>query len=186
MGGNFVARADDASALFWNPAGAAIITDYKMTFGHTLWFADLTHDYFGMVVPWSEGAIGLSVVALNTGEGEVTTIAEPEGTGLTWDVSDLAVGLTYARPLTDRFSVGITGKYINESLYNESASTFAVDNRYAPRRRLQGDANRHVHLQFRGPDETRGKRPDAGRRHQRGRHQRIGDQSLHHRLVASP
>jgi hypothetical protein len=29
--------------------------------------------------------------------------------------------------LTDRFSVGITGKYINESLYNESASTFAVD-----------------------------------------------------------
>jgi hypothetical protein len=127
MGGNFVARADDASALFWNPAGAAITTDRKMTFGHTLWFADISHDYFGMVIPWSQGAIGFSVVALNMGEEEVTTIEEPEGTGITWDVSDLAVGLTYARPLTDRFSVGITGKYINESLYNESASTFAVD-----------------------------------------------------------
>jgi hypothetical protein len=127
MGGNFVALADDATALFWNPAGAARIFERRLTFGHTEWFADISHDFFGMVIPWSEGAIGVSVVALNTGEMEQTTVEEPEGTGILFDFSDLAFGITYARPLTDRFSVGITGKYINESLFNESASTFAVD-----------------------------------------------------------
>ncbi len=127
MGGNFVATADDATSLFWNPAGAGIITERMLTFGHTEWFADISHDFFGMVVPWSQGAIGLSVIALSTGEMEQTTLEEPEGTGTFFDFSDIAFGLTYARPLTDRFSVGITGKYISESAFNESASTFAVD-----------------------------------------------------------
>jgi hypothetical protein len=127
MGGNFVALADDATSLFWNPAGAAVITERKLSFGHTIWFADISHDFFSMVVPWSQGAIGVSVVALNTDEMEQTTPEQPEGTGVLFDFSDLAFGLTFARPLTDRFSVGITGKYISESAFNESASTFAVD-----------------------------------------------------------
>jgi len=127
MGGNFVALANDATTLYWNPAGAAIITERMLTFSHTLWFADITHDYFGMVVPWSQGAIGLSVIALNTGEMEQTTLEKPEGTGSYFDFSDLTLGLTLSRPLTDRFSVGITGKYIAENLFNESASAFAFD-----------------------------------------------------------
>jgi hypothetical protein len=127
MGGNFVALANDATTLFWNPAGAANILERRLTFGHTEWFAGISHDYFGMVIPGTAGAIGISVVALNTGEMEQTTVDQPEGTGIRFDFSDLAFGVTYARPLTDRFAVGITGKYISENAFNESASTFAVD-----------------------------------------------------------
>jgi hypothetical protein len=64
---------------------------------------------------------------LNTGEQEVTTVTQPEGTGVYYDVSDLSIGLTYARALTDRFSVGLTVKYIQQTLYNESANSFAID-----------------------------------------------------------
>ncbi len=128
MGGNFVALANDATSLFWNPAGAAIITDRMMTLGHTRWFStDISHDYFGLVIPWSQGAIGISAIALNTSEMEQTTVDQPDGNGIFFDFSDFAFGLTFSRPMTDRFSVGITGKYITEHAFNESASNFAVD-----------------------------------------------------------
>jgi hypothetical protein len=35
--------------------------------------------------------------------------------------------VAFARALTDRFAIGITGKYIRESIWHESASAFAVD-----------------------------------------------------------
>jgi hypothetical protein len=35
--------------------------------------------------------------------------------------------LTYARNLTDRFSIGATGKYIQQRIWNETASSFALD-----------------------------------------------------------
>jgi hypothetical protein len=58
---------------------------------------------------------------------EQTTVREPEGTGIFFDVQDIALGLTYSRRLTERFSFGITGKFIQQKLFNESANTFAVD-----------------------------------------------------------
>jgi hypothetical protein len=51
----------------------------------------------------------------------------PDGTGEYFSASDLAAGLSYARPLTDRFSVGFTAKFIQQSIWHETASAFAVD-----------------------------------------------------------
>jgi hypothetical protein len=61
------------------------------------------------------------------GEQEVTTVANPEGTGIYYDVRDLALGLSYSRQLTDRFSVGLTAKYVLQSMYNVQASSLTLD-----------------------------------------------------------
>jgi hypothetical protein len=128
LGGSFTAIANDVSTIYWNPAGIANINSFSLAVSHNEWFADISHDFAGVVYPLnSSDIIALHVVALNTGEQEVTTVTQPEGTGIYYDVSDLAIGLSYARVLTDRFSVGITVKYIQENLYNESANTFAMD-----------------------------------------------------------
>ena len=66
-------------------------------------------------------------ISLNTSEQEVTTVEKPDGAGVFYTVSDLAIGLSYARSLTDRFSVGVSAKYIQQIAYNESASTMAID-----------------------------------------------------------
>jgi hypothetical protein len=58
---------------------------------------------------------------------EVTTIEEPHGTGEFYEAGDLAIGVSYAIKLTTYFAVGFTGKYIQQQIYNESASTFAFD-----------------------------------------------------------
>jgi hypothetical protein len=64
---------------------------------------------------------------LSMGEMEVTTVEEPEGSGETFTASSYCLALGYGRKLTDRFSVGISGKYIWERISEERASGFAFD-----------------------------------------------------------
>lgn len=52
---------------------------------------------------------------------------EPQGTGEYYSASDLAIAASFAMNLTDRFSFGLTGKYIRQNVWNESASGFALD-----------------------------------------------------------
>jgi hypothetical protein len=49
------------------------------------------------------------------------------GTGETYDAASTAVGLTYAKKLTNRFSIGGNVKYISERIFNSDATGFAFD-----------------------------------------------------------
>lgn len=128
MGGAFTAVASDASALYWNPAGAARLVNAEAMFSHAEWIADMSHDFGGVVVPLSDfGTVGLSFTALNTAEMERTTVQQPEGTGQFFDAGSFAVTVTYARNLTEWFSIGLNAKYVQEYIWNSSATGFAVD-----------------------------------------------------------
>ena len=128
MGGAFVATADDATALYWNPAGIARAQANEVLASHTEWFAGITYNWVGAMVQMGDiGAAGLSVTYLNYGSIEVTTDAQQDGTGEFYQPSDLALALSYGYNLTDRFSLGLSMKYINQRIYHSSASAFAVD-----------------------------------------------------------
>jgi len=128
MGGAFVSVADDATSLYWNPAGIARLTRYEVILLHTDWLADLSFDFVGAVFPIpNAGALGVQTTMLSMGEMEVTTERHQDGTGLFFNASDLAVGVSYAISLTDRFSIGFTGKYIQQKIWHESAEAFALD-----------------------------------------------------------
>ena len=128
MGGAFVSLANDATALYWNPAGIATMSDMEVIAAHTDWIADTKFDFGGFVWPLGNfGTLGFSLTSLTMADMAVTTVEMPDGTGNIFSASDLAAGLTYARPLTDRFSVGFTAKFIQESIWHESAKAFAMD-----------------------------------------------------------
>ena len=127
MGETFVAVANDASTLYWNPAGMTNLEKTSLIASHSMWFADIYHDYVGIVIHKGTNFISVSAIALNTSEEEITTEAEPDGTGLYYDVNMVALGLSYARQMTDRFSTGITVKYVSERLHNVTAQTMAFD-----------------------------------------------------------
>ncbi|MGE5806038.1 MAG: PorV/PorQ family protein [Ignavibacteria bacterium] len=128
MGGAFIATADDASALFWNPAGISRINGNGAMFAHTEWFADIKFNWTGAYVELGgAGSVGLSINYLNYGEIEVTTNNAQEGTGEMFSPSDLAIGLSYAYNITDRFSIGGTVKYVRETIWNSSADAVAFD-----------------------------------------------------------
>jgi len=128
MGGTFVAIASDVSALYWNPAGASRTETNEAMFSHSKWFADINYNWAGtMLNLGGAGTIGLSVTYLDYGDMEVTTLAEQDGTGQFFTASDMSLGLTYAYNLTDRFSIGGNVKYIQQKIWNSSASSIAID-----------------------------------------------------------
>ena len=128
MGGAFVSLANDPTALYWNPAGIANITSTDAMLSHTDWIADTKFDFAGLALPLgSFGTLGFSLTSLTMADMAVRTVEMPEGTGEYFSASDLAAGLSYARPLTDRFSIGFTAKFIQEAIWHESATAFAVD-----------------------------------------------------------
>ncbi|HTX18282.1 MAG TPA: PorV/PorQ family protein [Bacteroidota bacterium] len=128
VGGAFVSLANDATALYWNPAGIATLPGTQAVLSHTDWIADTKFDFAGLAVPLeSFGTLGFSLTSLTMGDMPVTTVEMPDGTGEYFSASDVAAGISYARPLTDRFSIGFTAKFIQESIWHETADAFAVD-----------------------------------------------------------
>lgn len=128
MGGAFAATANDITSLYWNPAGISRITGNEAFFAHTKWFADITYNWVGTALNMGDlGAVGLSLTYLDYGKMEVTSLREPDGTGEMFSAKDYSLAITYAYSLTDRFSIGGNLKYVNESIWNSSASALAVD-----------------------------------------------------------
>jgi hypothetical protein len=128
MGSAYVSVVDDATAMFWNPAGLARVRGNEAVFSHAKWIADIGMSYAGVAVNLGNlGNIGVSGQFQTMDEMERTTILEPDGTGEMFDAGSFAVGLSYARNLTERFSIGMTAKYIRERIYHSTASGAAID-----------------------------------------------------------
>ena len=128
MASTFASVADDISSLYWNPAGIASLDKFEMGISHSKWIADIDHNFLGIVLPLGEkSSIGVSVVQLSSGKIESTTIEKPGGTGTYYDAADIAISISYARYLIEQVSVGFSAKYVNQRIWNTSASTVAFD-----------------------------------------------------------
>jgi len=129
MGGTAAGVTGDISSIYWNPANlASLNVNSELTFNHAEWLADINYDFVAGILPISGvGTFGFSVVSLSVPEDPVRSEQFPEGDGRFWDASALAIGITYSRALTDRFSIGFTAKYISENVWSENASGFAID-----------------------------------------------------------
>jgi len=128
MGGAFVSLADDATAMYWNPAGIGKISGFEASFIHVNWLLGTNYDYTGIVTPIGGiFVLGVNTTVFGTDEQPVRVVGQEEGTGEFYSAQDLAVGITLALNLTDRFSFGFNTKYINQRIWNSSAIGFAID-----------------------------------------------------------
>ena len=128
MGDAYVAVTNDLSSAYWNPAGLAHMQQNEAMFVHQPWLVDINTNFIGVGVPLpSIGTIALSVIAVDYGEMDVTTMDFQEGTGEKFDSNDFAFILSYARSLTNWFAVGISVKYIASTIWHSTASAIAAD-----------------------------------------------------------
>lgn len=129
LGGAYAAVANDVSALYWNPAGIAWIDGVQTELMHTEWLANTSYDFVGIVtaIPLVRSSFGVSITSLDYGESPVRTVERPEGTGEKYGARDMAIAVTYAMALTDRFSFGLSGKYISQRIWSESGTATALD-----------------------------------------------------------
>ena len=130
MGGAYVAMGTGISGVPYNPASIAFIDDKDGFFSQTQYVADITYNVLGFAQNMNqEGTdfIGVHIFSLNSGPMDVTTAWYPDGTGESFNFTGLCIRASYARRLTDRLRIGVTGKYIREQIYTTHMQTFAFD-----------------------------------------------------------
>ena len=129
MGNAYTALADDITSVYWNPAGLAFLERKETFFTYVDMPLDVNLTYVAAGVPVFEGQGTFAgfVEVLNFGELEQTTVVNPNGTGIMWDSYSFAGGMSYAHNFSDRFSAGFTVKGVHESIFDVSATAFAMD-----------------------------------------------------------
>jgi hypothetical protein len=116
---------DNASslALFYNPASMAYFDrTFHFAAGQTRWINSTDYNFASVAyrpIGGQYGVIGLSIVAVSYPEVLRTIFASNEQGYLdqgTYSPSALAIGLGYARAITDRFAVGGHAKFARQNL----------------------------------------------------------------------
>jgi len=128
LGGANAAVTEGAMSLYYNPAGIAGMEKNSIAFSYTDWIADIKYNYFAYTRPVALfGNVGVHVAVLTMDDMERTTIEEPEGTGEMFGANSWVVGISNAYQLTDRFSFGLTAKYLREKISELSSGSIAFD-----------------------------------------------------------
>jgi hypothetical protein len=144
MGDAFVSLASGSESVFWNPAGITSTEKHEIGSTMTFWLFDTRQSAISYAVNLNElnilgmelGWLGLQLQYVDFGEIEETKVDclefvgsgsdkkyNPGLTGLMFSPKSYVVGLSYAQQFTDRFSAGITAKYVYESLWRDSKVT---------------------------------------------------------------
>ena len=130
MGSAYVSVADDASSIYWNPAGIVNVPRPEVQSYYSPWLVETQFYYNTAVVPMGQyGSLGLSFTAVTMDEMIVRTVQDPEpdAYGQKFDAGNISMGIAYAKKLTDRFSFGFQTKFIQESIWQMKAQGYAVD-----------------------------------------------------------
>jgi len=127
MGSAFVAYADGIDAIYWNPAGLTFLKQSNFSVTHLDYFAGMSYENVAYTMPVGDGVLGVSLVGLLSGDIEVTTVDQWDGTGEKYSANEYAVGVSYGTSLTDKFSLGASFKFIHMGLAELSAQGWAMD-----------------------------------------------------------
>lgn len=135
MGEAFVAISDDATAVHYNPAGLTQLESREVVFTHIQYVADITYNFAAIAWPLYSigGTLGVGIYALDAGDMIVTSYENPTGywdaggAPYTFTARDYAIAISYARSLTDHFSIGVTWKLIEELYEEHRATGWAAD-----------------------------------------------------------
>jgi hypothetical protein len=69
MGGAFVAVADDASALYWNPGALGLVSGTRLSASHTEWLGGVRYEWVGFAQPLGRYAtVGVSAKIVTSGD----------------------------------------------------------------------------------------------------------------------
>ena len=121
MGGAYTAIAGDPNCIFYNPAGTAFVNGFAVTFNHSQWLADISHQS-GVISYHTNrfGTFSLNYIAVKYGTFERTIVDAHAWEGYqslgTFDVGEYAIGIGYATQITDRFFIGGQVKYAYQKL----------------------------------------------------------------------
>jgi len=129
LGGAYAALATDVTAMYYNPAGLAQLARPSVMLSTSKYIADTKYTWAGIAFPMAGGvrSVGISLGSFGFGDQPIYTLADPDGNGRTYSVRQTFISGTLSQNFSDRFSAGVTLKFINDRLGTAKASGVAVD-----------------------------------------------------------
>ncbi|MEJ2722102.1 MAG: PorV/PorQ family protein, partial [bacterium] len=133
LGGAYSALADDASALYWNPAALRNVQTKQVAFMYMPLFGDFTgatYTFLGGVYPTlNAGSFGLALMQVGTSFDAYDPSSRPLGEG---DYADSQILIGYAfersyRWLAGRLATGANFKIVNQKVDPNSSTAPGVD-----------------------------------------------------------
>ena len=132
-GGANVAGVRGLEGIFSNVAGLAFTEKTELIFSQTQWLkygdeAVSNISAFGFSQKVGEsGVLGFSVMSMNFGDIEITTVDKPAGGLGTYSPSFMNISLSYAKIFSNSIYGGMTVKMISEQISNVGANGVALD-----------------------------------------------------------
>ncbi len=133
LGEASIAGVQDINAIFWNPAAITGIEGAEAAFNYNKWIADLNvlSGAVGYNIP-GIATIAVNYISLNYGDIPEAVVTSTSGgidtrTGSFFTGSDVLVGFGIARRFTDKLSIGVNVKYMQEKLHIYSSDLWGFD-----------------------------------------------------------
>ncbi len=129
MGSAFVSVVDDATAMYWNPAGLTRLgvadKHFEIIFQHNEWISDFRQEYVGGGTHFGRHALGGSFSGFYI--GDIDGRDEFATPTLTFGAYDAVVTASYAYEINKCASLGGSGKYIVSNIQDITHFAFAGD-----------------------------------------------------------
>jgi hypothetical protein len=128
MGGASVANPGSLYSSENNPAALAQLNNSGIALSNLAIGAGINQSFIGVSYILDDGSVfGANLNSLNTGAMEIRTEFEPNGTGQLFYANNTALGVNYAKYLSENFSIGLGLKYIYEGISSYSNHTVTAD-----------------------------------------------------------
>ncbi len=136
LGEAFTAIGSGSESMFYNPSGlTSMNTEFDITLNYTSWIADI--NYLSGAAAWNlglYGVVGINLLTVNYGDIKGTSLVSPgesanyplgyKDNGNLSNVGAYSVGLSYAKAISEAFSIGgnvkIAGQNLGESDFGTS------------------------------------------------------------------
>lgn len=138
MGEAFTAVSDEATSIYWNPAGLAAVEGVELNLSHCEWMMDIKLEQVSVANEMFGGTVGLGFTGVYYGDLERRDnfpSISPDGTFAPYD---LALSAGYARDILPNLAAGAAVKLIYEKIDFESATGYALDLGVTHKSRIEG------------------------------------------------
>jgi len=138
MGSAFVAISDDASSVYWNPAGAAGQSYREVMAMHSERFGGIVkYDFVSFLTPSERfGGVGVGILRVGVDDIKYTVLERPDEelgpsnrprVSKIVSAADYALYLSNGRSVRDRLFVGGTVKVIRRKVAKNTADGYGLD-----------------------------------------------------------
>jgi tetratricopeptide (TPR) repeat protein len=126
MGEALVGVAEDANAVYWNPAGLVRVGRQELLLAHAQSYQDFRNEYAALLWPWSsKDAFGLNLLySYNDAFDRFSDTGDAAGT---YSLYDAYAGLAWSHAFSEHLSAGLAVKGLREVIDTYSAWSAAAD-----------------------------------------------------------